>query len=164
MYGCFAELSPVATRNDATSQDMRDQLQAVTNSQYRHSGLKNLRRKGRASRTANGIGAPGKNQAGRAFGPYLFKGLIIGNNLAIHGQFSNPTCDQLCVLRTKIQNENIFAVNELAPGYNWLYFADFLKYRSILSNSTERNEKVLPPRFNWQCLRFPEVELIFRAH
>jgi hypothetical protein len=60
-------------------------------------------------------------------------------------------------LRTKIQNENIFAVNELAPGYNWLYFADFLKYRSILSNSTERNEKVLPPRFNWQCLKFLEI-------
>jgi len=67
----------------------------------------------------------------------LLHGGIKGDNLAVHREFPDSPPDELSILRAKIQNQDGFAVNGLAPDSKWLYFADFIKYRTQLPNSTE---------------------------
>ena len=82
--------------------------------------MKELRRKGRAPRPADGVGAAGQYDAGRVAAADLLLRRVVRDNLAVDGKLTDSAPDELCVLRTKIQDKDVFAVNGLAPDCFWL--------------------------------------------
>jgi hypothetical protein len=85
LHESLAKLAPVATGNYPASQAVRDQLQAITDSQYWQPESEKLGRKGRTPLPTNRIGASGQNNPA-GFGCLdFFQSGVIGRDFAIYG-------------------------------------------------------------------------------
>ncbi len=116
VYHGLAELPAIAAGNDAPSQNLGHELKPIADPEYRKAQIKKFRGKRGASRSADGIRSTRQYHSRRAGSAYLIHRGIEGNNLAVYGQLTNSTGDELSILATKIQNQDAFAVNGLAPG------------------------------------------------
>ena len=99
-----------------SSQRVADPLQSVTDAQHWETNPEKFQRQGRAALATNGIRAPGEDDPRRVRRTDLFEGRMVGGNFAVYRQLPHSAGDQLGILRTEIENENILTVNDLLPG------------------------------------------------
>jgi hypothetical protein len=85
IYESLAELAPVTTRYYPSSEAVRDQLQAIADSQRWHTESEKLGRKRRAPLSANRIGASRQNNPAGLGCLDFVQGCIIGSDLAVYG-------------------------------------------------------------------------------
>jgi hypothetical protein len=137
----LAEFTAVSSRHNFASELVGNKLQSVADAQNGKSGVKELGGQGRAACPAYGIGTPREDNAGRMGSPNFLDSRIVGHNLAIYRQLADPASNELSILRTKIQNQDVFAVNGLAPGSNLVVTCGrVIRYLRRLLNSTETNK------------------------
>jgi hypothetical protein len=79
-------------------------LKAVTNAKHRHAELENLRVKLWRAILVNRRRATRENDGCRVLGAHLLGSHIVVNNLAINAGLANAAGNQLCVLRTKVND------------------------------------------------------------
>ncbi|MNB97989.1 hypothetical protein D3C75_452300 [compost metagenome] len=105
-----AELTLVRGFNVAT-QLHRHGLHAVANAEYRNTGFEHILRRARAVVLGGAFRATGKNNAAWVeFANLCFRD-IPRPQLAVNTKFTHATCNQLSVLRTKIEDKNAMFMN-----------------------------------------------------
>ena len=117
----FPELTPIPSGNHLATKILSNQLKSIADAQNGQTRPKKIPGEGKgclARHTESGL--PERITPSGLELPNFFQSGEIRHDFAVHGQFTNSAADQLSVLRTKIKNQNIFAVNGLAPGENWL--------------------------------------------
>ena len=106
---------PVGGRLHLSPEQLGEQLHAVADPQDRHPEVDLLPIDvGRPLRVHRG-GAPGEHQAGDLFSLFDHRGLGVGPDLAVDVGFADATSDQLGVLGSEVENQDLLAGHEL-PG------------------------------------------------
>ena len=101
-FGCAILFDARAV--NATTEQVGKGLKAVANAKHRHAELENLWVKLWRAILVNRRRATRKNDGGRVLGAHLFGGHIVVNDFAVDAGFTNSTGNQLCVLRTKVDD------------------------------------------------------------
>jgi hypothetical protein len=111
----FSELALVA-RDNYSAELLGEKLHPVADAQNRDAESKKTVRKIGAAGPADGIGASGEYHTSRVqrLDPLHRGGK--GNYLAVDRKFAHAACDELGILRTKVEDQDGFAMNGYAPG------------------------------------------------
>jgi hypothetical protein len=97
---------PAVRRLHFPAELLGHQLHSVANPENRNSHLVHARIACGRARFVYGIRAAGKHDAFRPVAADFLDRRVERKNLGIHVGFANSAADQLCILRTKIQDEN----------------------------------------------------------
>ena len=83
---------------------MRDQLSAITNTQNRHTRFVHLGVKPRCALNMHTLWPTRQDDGGRVLGRDLFGRDGMRDDFGVHLVFAHPTSNELCVLRTEVNN------------------------------------------------------------
>src|SRR3989338_7656407 len=114
---------PLSRRMDLAAQGLRHPLKTITNSQHGDFKIKNPWIGLGGLRVGHTRGSPGKNNTLGMKTFYFFKGGETGINLTINIRLANPAGDELGVLGTEIEDEDLVHRNllkhSLTLSGNW---------------------------------------------
>ena len=100
-----SELAHVA-HLDAATQLRRHRLHAVTNAEHRHARRPHRLRRARRVAFGDAVRSAGQNDAARCEGADEVIADVVRMDLAVDVRFSEAARDQLCVLRTEVEDQD----------------------------------------------------------
>src|SRR5690349_19892292 len=89
---------------------MSHQLNAVTNSEDRHTHLNHPGIRMRRAFVINRRRTSGEDDASRVFSAEFFNGDVERDDFGIDAKLANPSSNELCVLPAEVENENRFVI------------------------------------------------------
>src|SRR5262249_32749902 len=113
--GRLAELALIPGR-DPPAEARGDQLEAVADSKRGDAELEELHRNIGASGAADGVGSARQDHAGWPLRHHALAATAIASDLAIDRKLADAPRDQLRILASEVEDEDLLAVNGLLPS------------------------------------------------